>query len=207
MIYALSTIQIIFIASASLVGAILLFLLIFIPITKLYRRKNYRNYYYRKVYKIALYRDYYLVNNFKFRGEQDTYISVDHILFGEKFIYVIMDKYYDGDLMGNATDPSLILIDRNGSKGYVDNPFFSFNKLMSRFSTETGISTDLMIGVTLINDNCRMNIATDSKQFFMVQRRRFSKLIKLIESRPVTNINAKQLQDAVLAVDKMNKNK
>ena len=76
-----------------------------------------------------------------------------------------MDKYYEGDLMGNSYDESLILIAKNGSKNYVDNPYVQFNKLLSRLSTATGIGTDLMIGITMINNDCRMNIDSSSKQF------------------------------------------
>ena len=99
----------------------------------------------------------------------------------------------------------LILIAKNGSKNYVDNPYVAFNKLLSRLSTATGISTDLMIGITVINNDCRMNIESSSKQFFMIQRKRFSKLVDTIEERDVGRINAEELQKAVLTVDNLNR--
>lgn len=107
--------------------------------------------------------------------------------------------------MGKASDPDLVLIRRNGEKTYVENPFFTFSKLLSKFSTSTGISTSLMIGITLINNDTRMNIETSSKQFFMIQRNRLPKLIKKIESRDVGLINAEGLQEAVLTVNDLNR--
>jgi hypothetical protein len=127
------------------------------------------------------------------------------MLFGEKFIYVVMDKYYEGDLTGNSYDPDLMLIAKNGSKNYVDNPYVAFNKLLSRLSTVTGINTDLMIGITMVNDDCRMKIDSSSKQFFIIQRKRFKRLVDTIEQREVGLINAEALQKAVLTVNNLNK--
>lgn len=204
MVYALTNVQLIFVIISSVIVSILLILFLFIPGLRLYHKKYYRNYYYKKIYSIAQNNDYYLVNNFVFKLDKAHDICIDHILFGEKYIYVLVDKYYSGDLTGNASDPDLVLIGKNGKRNYIENPFYSFNKLLSMLSTATGINTDLMIGVTVVNNNCRMNIQTNSKQFFLVQRNRLTKLIKTIEARDVGLINGKQLQKAVLTVDKLN---
>ena len=201
---ALTQLQIIFIIIASVVVAVGLFLAIFIPFTHLSHKLRFNMYCYKLVYKVALYRDYYLVNNFLIRVEQDHFINVDHVLFGEKFIYIIMDQYYNGDLMGSGSDQDLILFSHKGEKSYVENPYFSGNKLLSRFSTTTGISTDLLIGVHIVNDSCRMNIQSNSRQFYMVKRKHFKKLIKKVESRDVSDIRADQLQEAVKIVNEMN---
>ena len=195
----------VFIIVASVVGAILLTIFIVIPLVKIIHKRNYRGYYFKKIYSYTLNHDYYLINNFVFRLDSKHNTSIDHILFGDKFIYVIMDKYYEGDLMGKSYDQSLILMAKNGSKNYVDNPYVLFYKLLSRLSTATGISTDLMIGITMINNDCRMKIDSSSKQFFMIQRKRFAKLIDTIEARDVGKINAKSLQDAVLTVNNLNR--
>lgn len=206
-IYALTTLQLIFIIIASVVAVLIIFLFIALPIMKIKHKKQFKKYYHKKIYKVALYNDYYLINNFVFKMDQkhDTY--VDHILFGDKFIFVIMDKYYDGNLVGNFIDPDLVLISRNGSKSYVANPYVGFNRLLSRFSTETGIKTEYMIGVTVINNDCRVNIETPSKQFFMIQRNKIAKFVKTVESRDVGVMNQDQLQEAVLAVNNLNLNK
>ena len=203
--FYLSTLQISFIIVASVVGAILLLIFVVRPLAKIIHKRNYKGYYYRKIYNYTLNRDFYLINNFVFRLDSKHNTCIDHILFGDKFVYVIMDKYYEGDLMGNSYDPDLILIAKNGSKNYVDNPYVAFNKLLSRLSTATGISTDLMIGITVINNDCRMNIESSSKQFFMIQRKRFAKLVDTIEARDVGRINAEELQKAVLTVDNLNR--
>lgn len=206
MIYAsLNTLQITFIIVASVVAAILFFIFVVVPLMRIIHKKYYKNYYYKKIYNYTLNRDYYLINNFVFRLDSKHNTIIDHILFGEKFIYVIMDKYYEGDLTGNSYDQSLVMLAKNGSKNYVDNPYVTFNKLLSRLSTVTGISTDLMIGITMINNDCRMNINSSSKQFFMIQRKRFSKLVDTIEERDVGNINAEELQKAVLTVNNLNR--
>jgi len=203
--FSLTPVQIIFIVVASVVVLLILSLVLAIYFIKVHSKKNFKNYYYKKIYSIALNNDYYLINNFAFRVDTKNILVIDHLLFGNKFIYVIMDKCYEGDLMGNASDPDLVLIQKNGEKTYVENPFFSFGKLLSKFSTSTGISTTLLIGITLINNDSRMNIETSSKQFFMIQRKRLPKLIKKIESRDVGLINAEGLQEAVLTVNDLNR--
>ena len=205
MIYDLTKLQITFIIVSSVAVAILLLIFAVLPLMKIIHKHHYKRYYYRKIYTYTLNRDFYLINNFVFRLDSKHNTLIDHILFGDKFIYVIMDKYYEGDLQGNSYDPDLILIGKNGSKNYVDNPYVAFNKLLSRLSTVTGISTDLMIGITMINNDCRMDIQSSSKQFFMIQRNRFKKLVDTIELREVGNINAKSLQEAVLTVNNLNR--
>ena len=205
MIYDLTKLQITFIIVSSVAVAILLLIFAVLPLMKIIHKHHYKRYYYRKIYNYTLNRDFYLINNFVFRLDSKHNTLIDHILFGDKFIYVIMDKYYEGDLQGNSYDPDLILIGKNGSKNYVDNPYVAFNKLLSRLSTVTGISTDLMIGITMINNDCRMDIQSSSKQFFMIQRNRFKKLVDTIEQREVGNINAKSLQEAVLTVNNLNR--
>ena len=205
MIYDLTKLQITFIIVSSVAVAILLLIFAVLPLMKIIHKHHYKRYYYHKIYTYTLNRDFYLINNFVFRLDSKHNTLIDHILFGDKFIYVIMDKYYEGDLQGNSYDPDLILIGKNGSKNYVDNPYVAFNKLLSRLSTVTGISTDLMIGITMINNDCRMDIQSSSKQFFMIQRNRFKKLVDTIEQREVGNINAKSLQEAVLTVNNLNR--
>ena len=204
-IYELTKIQITFIIVASIVGAVLLMIFAVLPLLRIYHKRNYKGYYYRKIYNYTLNHDFYLINNFVFKLDSKHNTVIDHMLFGEQFIYVIMDKYYEGDLTGNSYDPDLILIAKNGSKNYVDNPYVAFNKLLSRLSTVTGINTDLMIGITMVNDDCRMKIDSSSKQFFIIQRKRFKRLVDTIEQREVGMINAEALQKAVLTVNNLNK--
>lgn len=204
LVFALTELQITFIIIASILGAVTIFLLFFIPINHLYHKYNFNHYCYKLVYKTALYRDFYLVNNFIINIDRDNSINIDHVLFGDKFIYVIVDHYYDGDLMGSGADQDLILFSKKGDKSYVENPYYTYGKLLSRFSTATGISTDLMIGVQIVNNSCRMKIETNSKQFYMVKRKRFKKLIKMVESRDVGNLRADALKEAVKIVNDMN---
>ena len=64
-----------------------------------------------------------------------------------------------------------------------------------------------MIGIVLVNDDCKVAVESDSKQFYIIQRKRLASLIKAIESRPVAEINQAQLQKAVQSIAKQNKRK
>ena len=177
----------------------------------LYRRhfikKNYKLFYYKRIYKIAMNNDYYLINNFLFKID-DTHVGkIDHILFGDKYIYVLIDSYFNGDIIGKEDDKSVIVLGRDGKKYYDDNPLVVNKKLISKLSVITGINPSLLIGICIINDDCRYGIQTTGKSFYYIQSNKLKALVKAIESRPVGAINKEQLASAVKAIDKLNRRK
>ena len=100
------------------------------------------------------YNDYYLINNFTFKVDSATYLTVNHMLFADKYVYLIMDFYYDGDIAGKAFDKSLIFMSNKGKKQYIDNPILISKNILTKLSMSTGIQPSIMIGISLINDNC-----------------------------------------------------
>lgn len=197
--------QILFIVIAAVVFSLIVFLILFFSIRKRYIRKKYQEHYYKKIYQIAFNQDYYLINNFLFRIDNSTVMGIDHILFGDRYIYLILDYYYDGDLIGNAEDKSLVFVNRKGTKQYTDNPFLNSEKIMNRLSMITSIDPSLLIGVILVNDSCECFVKSSSKHIYLSQRKYLKMLIKNIESREVGKINASQLDSAVKAIYRLNR--
>ena len=187
-----------------LVVAVVLVALYFLYYKK-YIANNFKKHCYRKIHNIANFNDYYLINNFTFTVDDLSNIVIDHILFGNKYIFVITDRYIDGDLTGKDSDSDLVVINKNGSKAYAGgNPYLQSNQLLRRLSVSTGLNSEMMIAITLINDEARININSSSKQFFIVQRKKLAKLIKIIESREVGEINAPRLKEAVQVIASLN---
>ena len=207
MLVQLTNIQLAFVIIVPIVLLIFLFICIYIPASGAYRRKHFQVHFYKQVYRVALNNDYYLINQFVFKVDSSKNATVDHILFGSKYIYVIISKYYQGDLVGKYLDKSLIFISHKGKKCYTDNPFNEVKLLASKLSSSTSIDASLMIGIVLINDDCKVAVQSESKQFYIIQRKRFPSLIKAIESRPVSTINETQLGKAVQSIAKLNKRK
>ena len=203
----LTNIQLAFVIIVPAVLLIFLFICIYIPASGAYRRKHFQIHFYKQVYKVALNNDYYLINQFVFKVDSSKNATVDHILFGNKYIYVLISKYYQGDLVGKYLDKSLIFISHKGKKCYTDNPFNEVKLLTSKLSSSTSIDASLMIGIVLINDDCKVAVQSESKQFYIIQRKRLPALIKAIESRPVSSINETQLDKAVQSIAKLNKRK
>ena len=203
----LTNIQWAFIIIVPIVILLFLSICIYIAASSAYRRKHFQIHFYKQVYKVALNHDYYLINQFVFKVDSSKNATVDHILFGNKYIYVIMSKYYQGDLVGKYLDKSLIFISHKGKKCYTDNPFNEVKLLASKLSSSTSIDASFMIGIVLINDDCKVAVQSESKQFYIIQRKRLPALIKAIESRPVNNINENQLAKAVQSIAKLNKRK
>lgn len=204
---SLTTVQLAFVIIVPIVVILFFAIVLYFPISAAYRRKRFQVIFYKRVYKVALENDYYLINQFYFKVDSNKLAKVDHILFGEKYIYVILTKYYEGDLVGKSTDKSLIFISHKGKKCYTDNPIIQAKSLASKLSSSTGLDTSMLIGITLINDDCKVEVQSDSKQFYIIQRKKFAALIKAIESRPVENINDAQLAKAVQSIAKENKKK
>lgn len=207
MLVQLTNIQLAFVIIVPIVLLIFLFICIYIPASGAYRRKHFQVHFYKQVYRVALNNDYYLINQFVFKVDSSKNATVDHILFGSKYIYVIISKYYQGDLVGKYLDKSLIFISHKGKKCYTDNPFNEVKLLASKLSSSTSIDASLMIGIVLINDDCKVAVQSESKQFYIIQRKRLPSLIKAIESRPVSTINETQLGKAVQSIAKLNKRK
>ena len=203
----LKPVQLAFVIITPVVLVLFTAICLYFPISHAYNRKHFQIHYYKRVYKVALENDYFLINQFLFKIDSSKLANVDHILFGNKYIYVISSKYYQGDLIGKYHDKSLIFISHRGKKCYTDNPYNQVKNLASKLSSSTGIDASLMIGIILVNDDCKVAVQSDSKQFYIIQRKRFASLIKAIESRPVGEINQVQLQKAVQSIAKQNKRK
>ena len=203
----LTNVQLAFIIIVPVVLFLFLTICLYFPISHVYCRKHFQIYYYKRIYRVALDHDYFLINQFVFKIDSSKVANVDHILFGNKYIYVLSSKYYQGDLVGKYNDKSLIFISHRGKKCYTDNPYNQVKFLASKLSSSTGVDPSLMIGIVLVNDDCKVAVESDSKQFYIIQRKRFPALIKAIESRPVAEINQNQLAKAVQSIAKQNKRK
>ena len=204
---SLTSIQLAFVIIVPIVVVLFLAIVLYFPISTHYKRSHFQVRFYKRVYKVALENDYYLINQFYFKVDTSKLAKVDHTIFGEKYIYVILCKYYEGDLLGKSSDKSLIFISHKGKKCYTDNPINQSKQLASKLSSSTGLDASLLIGITLINDDCKVEVQSDSKQFYIIQRKKFPALIRAIESRPVPNINEQQLAKAVQSIAKDNKRK
>ena len=208
MIFAnLSTLQIIFLIAAPIVAIALVVFFIVLPVNKAREKKHFKEYCYKAIYKIAFDEDYYLINNLLFRVDPSKVARIDHILFGNKYIYIIIDAYFEGDLTGKETDKSLILINDKGKKYYTDNQYMISKALVKSLADSTGIDINLLIGVVVVNKNCKISIETNNKQYYLIQKNKLKRLIRAIESRNVGNINAAQLEALVKAIDKLNRTK
>lgn len=181
-----------------------LFVVIFLLIRNAYFKKHFTEAYYKKIYKIAVLDDFYLINHFSYTVDESTKTKVDHILFGDKFIYVIICKYFDGDISGKQNDNSLIYQSRTGKNYYTANPITEIKTVTTNLSMISGIDPDYMIGLVVVNDNCRVAIQSDSKQFYVIQKKRLDSLVRAIESRPLGKMNEKRLYEAVHVIDKLN---
>ena len=204
---SLTTPQLIYIITVALIVALIIFLLLFIPLRRRSIKKKYVEHYYKEIYKIALNNDYYLINTFSFKVDDSSILRINHILFGEKYVYLINDYHFDGDIAGKAFDKSLICFSKKGKKYYIDNPIVRSKYLLDRLCIMTGLDPSIMIGISLVNDDCGSEISSTSKQYYLVTRNKLASLIKAIESRNIAKLNEKSLEKLVHSINKMNRKK
>lgn len=204
---SLTTPQLIYIIAVAFIVALIIFLLLFIPLRRRSIKKKYVEHYYKEIYKIALNNDYYLINNFAFKVDDSSLLKINHILFGEKYVYLINDYHFDGDIAGKAFDKSLICFSKRGKKYYIDNPIVRSKYLLDRLTIMTGLDPTIMIGISLVNDDCSSDIISQSKQYYLVQRNKLASLVKAIESRNIGKLNEKSLEKLVHSINKMNRKK
>ena len=203
----LSVGQIAFLIIVPTIVVIAIAVLIYLLNRRHMMKKNFKYFYYKRLYKIAMDRDYYLINDFLFKIDDSHVGRIDHILFADKYIYIMTDSYFNGDIIGKEDDKSVIVLGRDGKKYYDDNPLITNKKLINKLSLITGINPALIIGICIINDNCRYGIQTSGKSFYYLQSNKLKALIKAIESRQVGTINKEQLASAVKSIDKLNRRK
>ena len=203
----LSVGQIAFLIIVPTIVVIAIAVLIYLLNRRHMMKKNFKYFYYKRLYKIAMDRDYYLINDFLFKIDDSHVGRIDHILFADKYIYIMTDSFFNGDIIGKEDDKSVIVLGRDGKKYYDDNPLITNKKLINKLSLITGINPALIIGICIINDNCRYGIQTSSKSFYYIQSNKLKALIKAIESRQVGAINKEQLASAVKSIDKLNRRK
>ena len=203
----LSVGQIAFLIIVPTVVIIAIAVLIYLLYRRNMMKKNFKYFYYKRLYKIAMDKDYYLINDFLFKIDDSHVGRIDHILFADKYIYIMTDSYFNGDIIGKEDDKSIIVLGRDGKKYYDDNPLITNKKLINKLSLITEINPALLIGICIINDNCRYGIQTSSKSFYYIQSNKLKALIKAIESRQVGAINKEQLASAVKSIDKLNRRK
>lgn len=199
--------QISFLIIVPTVVAAIIALVIFLLVRRYRIKKDFKYFYYKRIYRLAMDKDYYLINNFLFKIDDSHVARIDHILFADKYIYLMHDFYFAGDITGKEEDKSIIVIDTKGKKVYNDNPLAINKKLMTKLSLITGINPSMLIGICIINDDCRCGIAVNGKSHYIIQSKKLKQLVKAIESRDIAPINKEQLAGAVKAIDKLNRRK
>ena len=203
----MDTLKIVFIVACSLVGVAVITVGAVFFYKYIYYPKKFANVNYRDVYKIVQNYDYRLINKFIFKVEEEKYAKIDHIVFGDKFFYLIFSRYYTGDIKGKMDDSSLVFVPRKGKKRYTENQFAYMKFVIDKLCIQTGLDRSLLIGICLVNNDCKVNVKSESDHLYMIPRKELKNAIKSIEARDIGVLNDGQLQNAVLVLNKMNRRK
>ncbi|MCQ2773130.1 MAG: NERD domain-containing protein [Bacilli bacterium] len=192
----------IFIVAAILVGAALLFWFFYKPVKRFIFRNSPNEVFYQKIIKIVRDRDLYLINNFEVEFDKGKTMKIDHIIGGDKYIYIINDRYFDGTIVGSATDDWWRYFTKGRKDAVVKteivNPLMETKNMIIRLSIQRNLPIEYVVGIVLINDDC---FVTGFKNIEgAVQLTTYSQLEKVIkkyESQQIGNINPDDLHKAI----------
>jgi hypothetical protein len=162
----------------------------------------------RLLYKTIHLYDYYLIPNVKIKLPGNEPVTIDHLVFGDKFIYAIKDLYFKGGLLGNAKDKEWQYFPFKHKKNdsqYIPNPFLINQKRIEKLSIVTGLDQRLFISIILVNNKAIIDHIPFSNDYeYIVNIRRFKKLLRAIEARDVPPFKTDVLAKAVLDVNRIN---
>ena len=192
----------IFIVAAVLVGAALLFWLFYKPVKRFIFRNSPNEVFYQKIIKVVRDRDLYLINNFEVEIDKDKIMKIDHIVGGDKYIYIINDRYFDGTIVGSATDDWWRYFTKGRKDAVVKteivNPLMETKNMIIRLGVQRNLPIEYCIGIVLINDDCFVaGFKNIPGAVQLVTYSQFEKVMKQFETQQIGNINSSDLHKAI----------
>ncbi len=164
------------------------------PFWRWYTRRNPQKAYYHSIRTLADLRDYYLINEFKVEVDEKNSIRIDHILAGDKYIYLLFDRYFSGAMDANPLDDYWLYHRADGTKERIVNPIHEAEAMMSFFSMQTHVSSDLLVGIVLINDDCFFTpFKNEGKTPILVPISKLKKVISSYEGRDIQSLSRNEL--------------
>ncbi len=188
----------IFILLAIFVFGGILFWVLFPLIRRKLFSSRYKRFYYDYVNHVVKYNDFYLINNLAFDVGDTQTLSIDHLIGGDKYIYVIIDYYLDGGIKIDPLQPISYVYKKDDKKFEIANPLQVVAHSMTKLSSLSGISSEFLVGIVLINDDCNVvSIENGSSPVNIVRLRELSKFIGEYEKRSVKPFVSRQLWQAI----------
>ena len=188
----------IFILLAIFVFGGILFWFLFPLIRRKLFSSRYKRFYYDYVNHVVKYNDFYLINNLAFDVGDAQTLSIDHLIGGDKYIYVIIDYYVDGGIKIDPLQPISYVYKKDDKKFEIANHLQVVAHSMTKLSSLSGISSEFLVGIVLINDDCNVvSIENGSSPVNIVRLRELSKFIGEYEKRPVKPFVSRQLWQAI----------
>lgn len=185
------------IVSAVLVFAGLAFWIIYPRVKHRLSQENYKRFDYDVIARLVKNNDYYLINSFAFETGS-TPLVIDHLIGGDKYLYVVIDYFIPGTL---EVDPRLkyAMVYRKGNeKLEMLSPYEMVRAAIERLSTLSGIPSEYIVGIALINDDAVvLGNAHPSADLYLSTPHQIGKIIRSYEKRDVKPFVSSQLWQAI----------
>ena len=160
----------------------------------------------RKVSRIAKRRKLNSIEDLHLLNYSREKLAVNHVIFGKKFIYLISDYLLKGFVSGNANDNSWVYYNNIKKKNeYLPNLNQISGKNIKEFSEILGISTDFVVSISLIPNECDFKIeALKEDKQFITHYSSLNRKIKQLEKREVGTLNEEQVYEQFRTIKSKN---
>jgi len=160
----------------------------------------------KKVRRIAKRRKLNAIEDLHLLNYSREKLAVNHVIFGKKFIYLVSDYLLKGFVSGHANDNSWVYYNTIKRKNeYLPNLNLVSGKNIQEFSGILGISTDLIVSISLIPNECDFKIeGLNEDKKFITHYSSLNRRIKQLESRDVGSLNENQVYEQFRTIKSKN---
>ena len=162
-----------------------------------------------KVKRIAKRKKLYSILDLHLLNYDREKLNVNHVIFGKKYIYLISDLMLKGFVSGEVNDNSWVYFNNITKKThYLDNLNKVSDKNIQDFAGILGISTDPIISICLIPNECDINVnGYKNTNKMIVRYSSINRVISSLERQQIGSFKHEQIYEQYQKIKSRNEEK
>ena len=163
----------------------------------------------RKVRNIARRHKLLAIENLNILNYKREHLGIDHVIFGNKYVYIITDYMLKGFVSGEVNDNSWVYFNKLKKKNqYLDNLSYVSDKNIQDFAGILGISSDPIISICLIPNECDISVNgyKDSNKM-IVHYAALNKVVSSLERQQIGSFKQEQIYEQYEKIKSRNEEK
>lgn len=160
----------------------------------------------KKIKRIAKRNDLLSVPDLSISNYDSEKMLVNHVIFGKKYIYLISDFMLKGFVSGEANDNSWVYYNNiKKTTHYLSNLHMLSDKNIRDFSGILGISSDPIVSICLIPNECDFKIkSSEDPKKIIVHYASLARKIKQFENQEIGSLDKAQIYEQYKTIENKN---